>query len=251
MFLKSIGGWCSHGTNNNVFALLFLRTHGSQQTTFTRSVALLSSTGKHPVFLQKQYPLWIFSSLTLDKISQGLAPLLNPRLTRPHSRAGVKLLKGNFTTCLFYFLLPCLRVFFLHVLLEHCGSTFYKVLCLFETESQNLLYHLDDGDFFGTYRSKFHIELTFLFDSRCARTRSRDSDCLRRNTKFLFEDLHELVQLEDGHLLNFLYQFLKLRWNFHRFVEGSSGIIRRSSRDRRRFSVLCFCRALYLLVYFF
>src|SRR3989338_8424548 len=85
MFLKSIGGWCSHGTNNNVFALLFLRTHGSQRTTCARSVALLSSTGKHPVFLQKQYTLWIFSSLTLDKISQGLAPLRNSRLTPPPS----------------------------------------------------------------------------------------------------------------------------------------------------------------------
>ena len=37
--------------------------------------------GETPVFLQKQYTLWIFSSLSLDKITQGLAPLLNPRLT--------------------------------------------------------------------------------------------------------------------------------------------------------------------------
>src|SRR3989338_772033 len=120
----------------------------------------------------------------------------------------------RFATASFDLRLPRFRVFFFHVRLQHRRSAFHQVFRFLETERQDLLHHLDDRYFLLPYRGEFHVELTLLVGRR--RRRSCDRDRLRRDAEFLFEHLHELIELEDGHLLDLLDEFLE----FCRYFDG-------------------------------
>src|SRR3990167_2640545 len=126
---------------------------------------------------------------------------------------GEKLLKRNFSSHFLNSLLPCFCVGFLHIGLHEDRRTFNHGLRFRETEAEDLLYNLNDCDFLFTHRSEFDVEFRFLLCCRTACRRTCDGDRLRGDTEFLFENLHELVELENSHLLPFLDELLELRGN--------------------------------------
>src|SRR3989344_2265785 len=125
--------------------------------------------------------------------------------------SGRKLLQRNFPSRCFDFRFPRLGVFLLHAGFEHGRSGLDESLGLRETERENLLHHLDDGDFLLAYRREFDIELRLLFGRRNCRSRRRN--CCRRNSPLLFDCLHERIELENAHLFD-CFDYLILVHNF-------------------------------------
>src|SRR3989338_2377806 len=126
------------------------------------------------------------------------------------------LLEGNLSSCLFDLCLEFVGFVLSYVLLEDRRCAVHKILCLLEAKAEYFLHRLDDGDLVGSGIRKLDGHSGLLLLAACS-TRCGTSygyGC-RRHTEPTLEDLHELVEFHDAHLLDLVDEFLELRGNLY------------------------------------
>src|SRR5581483_7433829 len=118
----------------------------------------------------------------------------------------LNLAAGGFDRCF-----ELLGVLLLHALLEHGRSCVDEVLRLLKPEAECVLDRLDDLDLRCACVGELGVEGGLLLCRLASRCRARDRDRCRAHAPVRLERLHELVELEDRHLLDGCDDVLELR----------------------------------------